>query len=50
VLVVKGQGAAEQRVQDDAAGPDVDLWAGVQLARDDLGRIETIVNSVTKAF
>ncbi len=39
VLVVKRQAAAEQRVQDDAAGPDVHLWAGVELAADDLGAL-----------
>mgnify|MGYP001811132557 CR=1 FL=1 len=36
VLVVKGQAAAEQRVQDHAARPHVDLGARVQLAADDL--------------
>jgi hypothetical protein len=36
VLVVKGQRAAQQRVQDDAAGPHVHLGPGVQLAADDL--------------
>ena len=32
VLVVEGQGAAQQRVQDDATAPDVHLRASVQLA------------------
>ena len=37
VLVVEGEGAAQERVEDDAARPDVHLRPGVQLARDDLG-------------
>lgn len=36
VFVIKGQGAAQQRVQDDATAPHVYLGAGVQLPRDDL--------------
>ena len=38
VLVVKGQRAAEERVEDNSAGPDVHLGARVQLAGDDLRR------------
>mmetsp|Transcript_19642 Transcript_19642/g.63034 ORF Transcript_19642/g.63034 Transcript_19642/m.63034 type:complete len:223 (+) Transcript_19642:995-1663(+) len=38
VLVVEGQGAAQQGVQDDAARPDVHLRPRVELARDDLRR------------
>lgn len=37
MLVVEGQRAAEQRVEDDAARPDIDLGTGVEFARDDLG-------------
>lgn len=31
VLVIKGQGAAQQRIQDDAAAPHIHLWPTVQL-------------------
>lgn len=37
-LVVEGQGAAEQGVENDAAAPDVDLGAGIHVARDHLRR------------
>ncbi len=36
VLVVKGEAATQERVQDHSARPDVHLGACVQLARDDL--------------
>mmetsp|Transcript_78352 Transcript_78352/g.208027 ORF Transcript_78352/g.208027 Transcript_78352/m.208027 type:complete len:404 (-) Transcript_78352:522-1733(-) len=35
VLVVEGERPAQERVQDDAARPDVDLWPHVRLSRDD---------------
>lgn len=38
VVVVKGQPTAEHDVQDDAAGPDVDLGSCVQLSGDDFRR------------
>ena len=36
VLIVKGQRAAQQRIQDDAAARHIHLWAAVQLPRDHL--------------
>ena len=36
VLVIKGQAAAQQRIQDDAAAPDINLRPSIQLATDDL--------------
>mmetsp|Transcript_3398 Transcript_3398/g.7606 ORF Transcript_3398/g.7606 Transcript_3398/m.7606 type:complete len:221 (+) Transcript_3398:187-849(+) len=38
VLVVKGERAAQQRIENHAAAPHVHLGSGVELARDDFGR------------
>ncbi|PLN78809.1 hypothetical protein BDW42DRAFT_174170 [Aspergillus taichungensis] len=37
VVVIEGQTADQQHVEDDTATPDVDLGPGVELAGDDLG-------------
>lgn len=29
VFIIKGQGAAQQRIQDDPAAPHINLWATV---------------------
>ena len=39
MLVVEGQRAAEERVEDNSAGPDVHLGTSVELAGDDLKNI-----------
>lgn len=37
VLIIKGDLAADEDVEDDAKGPDVDLWAGVDFGVEELG-------------
>ena len=46
VLVVKGQRAAQQRVQDHAAGPHIHLGPRIQPPRDDLQRRRGAVQRV----
>lgn len=41
VLVIKGQTATQQSIQDDAAAPYIYFWAAIQLARDDLKAQQT---------
>lgn len=36
VLIIKGQAATQQRVQDDTTAPHVNLGASIQLATDHL--------------
>lgn len=36
VLIIKGQTATEQGIQDDTAAPYIYFWASVQLTRNDL--------------
>lgn len=36
VLIVKGEAATQQGIQDDAAAPHIHFCAAIQLARDDL--------------
>ena len=38
LVIVEGERAADHRVQNDSAGPDVDVLASIALATDDLGR------------
>jgi hypothetical protein len=40
ILVIKGQAAAEQGVQDNSTAPDVNFWPSVQLATDDLAAVQ----------
>lgn len=43
VLVIKGQTATQQGIQDDAAAPYIYFWATIQLARDDLQAWQTVL-------
>ena len=46
VLVIKGQAATQQSIQDDAAAPYIYFWAAIQLARDDLQARKTGVTII----
>ena len=46
VLVIKGQTATQQSIQDDAAAPYIYFWASIQPARDDLQAQQTVWQSL----
>ena len=37
MLVVKGDFAADEDIEDDTEGPDIDLWPGVHFRVEQLG-------------